>query len=277
MQLNSQRLIEMCDDVKKICLPLFLYLTIRYFRIVRSYADGTKIILCSNKFWLKQYFDEQFYNTEFATFQKMPDNIEGISIHGSCNSLNPVCQFWNKLGPYCEYNNILAMYKKNDAYLDMFDFGLSQDSHVAHNIFLNNERIFRHFINYFYQEAKPLMKEAYKYRFEVKLDSDIPQKTNWMLGLVDDYEDAVIEKMPLKEIYLSDNMTSEPLSIMEAKVILKLAKGIDKKEIMGKHDLTKNELGDVIQSITEKLEIKSEKEIKKEIFKRKLLPKLMLI
>lgn len=275
-QKKEEQLMEMCDLVKEICMPLFMFLTIRFFRLVRSYPDGSKFILCSNWFWLKQYFDNAFYNLELATYQKLPDNSEGISLHGACDSSNPVCAFWNRLGPYCEYNNLLSMYKKTDDYLDLFDFGLGNDTHVAQNIFLNNQTILQHFINYFYQEAKPLMQKAYDCRFQIDIPEDFDKKNNWLLGLEDEYESKILKKMPLKEIYLGDNLTASAICAREGKIILLLAKGYNKKQISDQLQISEVDLKNDIESILEKLNVSSEADIKKAIFKMKLLSKLML-
>lgn len=274
---GAEEMLGMCDDVKKICMPLFLYLKIRYFRVVRSYPDGTKFILCSNNFWLKQYFDEAFYNVEYAHYDKIADGSEGISIHGLCDAQNPVCQFWTKLGPYCGYNYILAMYKKNDEYMELFDFGLSEDSHVSQNIFLNNPKIFKHFIQYFYEEAKPLMEKAYLHRFTNELSPGFDTKKNWMLGLQKDYEKKVLECMQLDKIYIGDNLADAQLSVTEVRIILMLSKGFEKKEILEKIGIDKSEFKDTIHQIFEKLNVKSEGDLKKEVFRRKLLSSLMLI
>ena len=49
---------------------------------------------------------------EHANYYKIPDNTQGISLHGKCNNDNPICNFWNKHAVDNDFNYIYTMYKK---------------------------------------------------------------------------------------------------------------------------------------------------------------------
>lgn len=271
-----QAMLDMCEDVREICLPLFLMLSVRYFRIVRSYPDNTKFILCSNKFWLTQYFKESFYDWELANFHKFPDGAEGINVFKTHSSDDPIIQFWSRLGPHCDYSSILGIFKKHDNYLEYLNFCLSIDSFAAQNIFLNNQNIFTHFMQYFYANASELMKKAYDNRFSVQKVENFDFKQNWTVGLDKDFQAKVLGKMPLEKVFIGDSLTSKPLSIFDIKLIMHIAKGLDKKEIMEKESLSKSEFKEAIENIVAILGIRSENEIKSHLIKKKLLTKLMM-
>lgn len=91
------------------------------------------------------------------------------------------------------------------------------------------------------------------------------------------YEKKGIENMPLESIYIGDNLTDAQLSANEVKIILMLSKGFDKKAIIEKIGIDKSEFKNTLAHIFEKLNVDSESSLKKEIFRRKLLPSLMLI
>ncbi|MCS5711980.1 hypothetical protein [Candidatus Berkiella aquae] len=92
---QSEALLKsLCPAVREVCQPLFNYLSVSFFRYIRSYPDRSKYILCTNEDWLTEYFKDKLYDVEYANFHKIPRT--GISIHGHCNDTDPVCTFWNK-------------------------------------------------------------------------------------------------------------------------------------------------------------------------------------
>lgn len=96
--INQELFLSFCPRVREICFPIFAYLSIRYFRVVRSYADGKKFTLCSDDLWLRKYFEESIYNLENSNFHRMPENAQGISVHGTCNNnQHPICHFFEQV------------------------------------------------------------------------------------------------------------------------------------------------------------------------------------
>tara|TARA_R110002110_G_scaffold121431_2_gene297230 strand:- start:67463 stop:68326 length:864 start_codon:yes stop_codon:yes gene_type:complete len=216
---QQQKLIALCPDVENIMFALTQYLSVSYFRYVKSYPDNTKLILCSNAEWLEKYFSEEFYDTELANFHKHPPHSHGISIHGECHDNHPVCDFWNRHASIGKYDHIMGFYTKFDNYFEMYDFGLSAEAHTANNLFLNNQKIFKHFFLYFKSRGQDLLAKAEALRFPIKEAPEYDQSKNWLLGMNDSLTKIIIQEMRLLAVFLDDELEGTSLTINQAKTL----------------------------------------------------------
>ncbi len=272
---NERYLLSLCDATLEICMPIFNHLLVRYFRYVKSYKNGDKIILCTNPYWLEQYFKDQFYDTELANFHRHPDGTQGISIHGTCHASHPVCQFWNKHATQCNYNHVLAMYEKFDDYFELYDFGLKQDSHAANNIFLNNPKVFNQFIIYFRSKAKILIENAEKGKFKSVINTDFNQKENWMRGIDKDAEAHVMKALQVNNMYLDGHLSEIFITQPEALAAMCFIKGMsfEKAAKVMKVEVSVYELA--LASMINKLGASSKDDLRALLFKNGLYKKIL--
>lgn len=275
MKNSEQTLISLCPAVAEICQPIFDYLSISFFRYVRSYQNSEKYILCSDKKWLTEYFKEKIYDVEYANYHKIPRIGSGISVHSACTSKDPVCVFWNKQGAATNYNIILALYEKYDAYLEFYNFGLKQDTHATNNIFLNNHNLFHHFIAYFRDQAQDILQTANTVRFACKeTNYKEDAKNNWMLGLPENLEKIIIQQMPVEKIYLNGNLDNIYLTVEEAIYSKFLLNGLNNDKISAKMSITQQECLNLQRSIQEKLQLASPNDIRASLINNRVQKKI---
>ncbi|MCS5711676.1 hypothetical protein [Candidatus Berkiella aquae] len=269
---------SLCPYVRKICQPMFDYLSISFFRYVRSYPNNEKYIMCTDENWIAAYFENEVYDLEYANYYKIPKIGSGISIHAVCTSDDPICVFWNKMSDETNYNFILALYEKYDAYLEFYNFGLSKEIHAGNNIFLNNHNLFHHFITYFRENAQELFLQAEKVKFKCKetnYEEDV--SNNWMLGLSEDYEKMVIEQMPVTKVYLDGYLDNVHLTKDEAIFAKHLLSGHHAEQIKEKMHLSLEKLKALEDNLLLKLKVGTEKDLRSILTNNRIQKKLAFI
>jgi hypothetical protein len=274
---KSERILKsLCPAVSEVCQPLFNYLSVSFFRYIRSYPNGDKIILCTDANWLTEYFKDKLYDVEYANFHKIPKFSSGVSVHSKCIIEDPVCDFWNKMSNVTNYNLILALYEKYDSYLEFYNFCLIQDTHAANNIFLNNHSIFHHFIEYFRDKGQSILEQAEQAKFACKPSENYDQDTrnNWMLGLETSLERIVVDQMPVNRFYLNGSLDKIYLTRNEAVFVKHLINGENIDSIAKKLNLSMNECNNIEKQVMAKLNVNNEKDLRKVINTNRIAKKL---
>lgn len=271
---DAQYLISLCPRVREVCEPLYKHLGIKFFRFVTSYPDGSKFCLSSDEEWLRSYFEEEFYNKELSSYHKAPPHTTGISIHGSCVEDNPVCEFWNRHAHLCHYSFLLDIYEKTDDYFDVFCFGISDHSHVAVNVLLNNFFLFKHFMIYFYDVGRDLIKEGKAHRFLIEEDNSYNLEKNWMLGIQHEDQKAIINEMKVKRFYLDTSLDSQYLTSVEVKLLKLFSKGYNETDLADKFKLPPERIQDYFDGICVKLGASNRAELLATILRQPLASRL---
>ncbi len=277
---NSEAILKsLCPEVRKVCNPIFNYLSVSFFRYVRSYPNNEKFIIASDENWLEEYFKDKLYDVEYANFHKVPKLSSGISIHSKCSVDDPVCNFWNKMSDPTDYNLIMALYEKNETYLEFYNFGLTQDTHAANNIFLNNHSLFHHFIEFFRDQGQGIIQKAELAKFVCKAQEDYTEETrnNWMLGLDSSLVSMVVEQMPIEKFYLNGNLDKVFLTKQEAILVKCMLNGEPLANIAKKLSLADKDVQDIQKAIMTKLKANNEQEMKKILSANRIAKKLSYI
>lgn len=224
--------LDYCDDIKQICQPLFDYLPIRFFRYVVSYRDNTKFVLCTDKAWLEDYFNQQFYMDELANFAKHPENSSGLSIHSAnCGTQQVICEFWAKHRARLNYDDIFCTYEKFENFMELYNFGFSQHKHTGANIFLNNKFILDNFLVYFKDKAQEIILDAQTHKFS---HPPLPQsnfRDNWLLGMKPENINELMAKIKPSRIYLEGSLNHIYLTPIESQCLKLILQGNKYKAI----------------------------------------------
>ena len=274
---NSEAILKsLCPDVRKICQPMFNYLSVSFFRYVRSFPNNEKVILCTDENWLTEYFKDKLYDVEYANFHKIPSLSSGISVHSKCTVDDPVCNFWNKMSDPTDYNLIMALYEKYDTYLEFYNFGLTQDTHAANNIFLNNHSLFHHFIEYFREQGQGILEKAMLAKFICKAQDDYTEDTrnNWMLGLDTSLVNMVIEQMPIQKFYLNGALDKIFLTKEEAFLIKHHLSGENLASIAKKLNITEQNCQALEKQVMTKLNVSTEQDLRRVLNANRIAKKL---
>lgn len=262
--MNSQRFQEqrkglkaLCPEVQNLLFALEQYLHVSFFRYVKSYPDHSKYIVCNNASWLDAYFDDEFYDTELASYHKHPKHSHGISIHGKCHENHPSCIFWNRHKKIGSYSQIMAFYVKYDSYFEIYDFGLNTTEHQANNLFLNNQKIFKHFFLYFKCRGRPVLEKADLLRFTSDSEENYDDSENWMLGVTDQLAHIAIQEMRLTDFHLEDELAHIDLTISEARSLKVFLEGYTFTEAPDLIGLSSARYKVLLQSVMRKVGVDS--------------------
>lgn len=164
--MQNNRLIDISDkhfyitsssDIDNIVAPLKTF-KIHMFSFLRNYEDGSQIYLSNNAQWIKDYYGHCLFQS--SLFESRPNQYQTgfIAWPMETNSdvfLHGKNYFNSHYGvTYCE------------KHFDFCEFYFFSGSDVPYlqNLLLNNKDIIHHFILYFKDRARDLMKKANRYK-----------------------------------------------------------------------------------------------------------------
>lgn len=273
--LEKQKIIlSLCPDVDRLVFAAKQYLGVTFFRYVKSFPNGDKFILCNNSQWLSAYFKEKYYFIELADYQKHPEGSQGVHIHHPCTRDHPACNFWRSQEKVGDYTTFCYFFTKYKNYFESYNFGLHGDTHQTNDTFFNNQNLYKHFFLYFKSTGKDLLKTAYEARFNAKPTGEYDLKNNWLLGVNTQLSKIVMEEMPLREIFLDDELENIFFTIKEARSLRTFVEGYSiqySADMLGIDQTTHVKL---LTDIMEKLKVKSYDELRKMCHERNISAKL---
>lgn len=276
-QEKQNRLLSLSPEVDNLLFALKRYLSISFFRYVKSFPNGEKYIVCNNSEWLKGYFKEKYYNFELADYAKHPDGSKGVHIHNECNKDHPACKFWNEHGKIGNYNCKIAFFVKFKNYFEMYDFGIVGDSHQTNDTFFNNQKVFRHFFLYFKSRGHDLLKQAELAKFHVEPSRELESEKNWLLGINNQLTKLVLEDMPLTEFYLDDEFADIGLTLNEARSLRFFLDGHHFNRALDVIGITEQDHILALTSVMEKVEVKSYNDLRSLCHQRNIARKLTFL
>lgn len=264
-----------CSEIQAITAPLYEELNITVVRYSRTTSKNQKITLVNNTYWLEQYFKEQFYIPELIRFDDYQTNDSGISLHGPCKSKHPTCVFWNKHADACNYKYILCMYERYENNLELFDFAIHDDDHAGGNKLINNINLLKHFKIYFKAQANEIITKASTMTIP-RLPEHLARE-NFLLGLDTEKTNRLLEKMPIKEIYLDGQFSGLKITLAEAKCLKLHMEGYKYKEIGKRVGISSRTVETHIYNMRKRFGISDKHEFIQAIHQHGVYEKLMMI
>lgn len=259
---KQEALISLCPEVDKIVFALKQYLNVSFFRYVKSYPNNDKFIVSNSESWLREYFNQKFYNIELADFSRHPENSRGIHIHPTCDKDHVVCKFWNKGGEIANYSSFIYFFIKFKNYFEAYNFGTTGDSHQTNYTFLNNLHVFKHFFLYFKSRGADVLKQAEACRFQVMPTAHPELQYNWLLGINTQLTKIVMQEMPLLEFYLDDEYEKIALTLKEARSLVFFLDGYSTEQAAILLGITEKHHLDNLSAVMEKLSVKNYNELR---------------
>lgn len=266
---------SICPEVKKICEPIFDLLPIKMFRYVQADKDGKKIVLCSEETWIEEYFKKKFYNIEFANYSKFPEAAEGISMHALFEVDNPFSQFWNPVGETLGFNQLFTTYRKNNQFLEGYDFAFYSQTGVTNSL-LNNIEFVRKFALYFEEQSLELLKRSKRYHIYYDMPKNFDFTDNWILGVVSSEADWFLKKISPSKIFI-DEKRQVFLTLNESKCLKMIVEGKKYKEIAISLGLALRTVDDLVAKTKNKLQAASKSDLILKTVNSNLYNKIKLI
>lgn len=158
------------NRISAICKPLIDF-NIPYFQYMRRHKDGSRIIFCNSPQIMQYFYEECHY--PFAWY----DNDKPIFIYRSGVEFYPIRYLQSTeqektisgdLDKFFNVRHSLTYLQKQEEFLDIYHF-LSNDS----SIYKLSQKIFRHFIFYFREQARLLLQIPEAERIKIPIQQDI--------------------------------------------------------------------------------------------------------
>lgn len=155
MQLSPNHLfLTAASDIDNIIAPLKAY-DITYFAYVKSYADGSRVLLSNHLDDFQAYLTNKHYlegNTEAR-----PQLYQKQAILWSTLPKQHLYQFSRE---NFNIDHGLSIVEPGENYCEFFGFASTHEHPEVVNFYLNNLDIIKNFTNYFKEKADKIIKEA---------------------------------------------------------------------------------------------------------------------
>lgn len=223
ISVDNHYAIQVTEEIKQICKPLFDYTPITFFNYVKIYNNGSRLSVASNPYWLKHYFDNQLQECTVFTNDKVALRYKFIShlmyptnkVILDAKEFN-ICHGFsitNVLDDGCEY----------------FHFATTNDHEQILNFYINNFDLLERFILYFKEKSKYLLNKLKPYQPLNPMSMDIKEKEIELIN--ENNKNKFIRETALDQLITEINGKEISLSIREAQCLFFLTQGKSAKEI----------------------------------------------
>lgn len=172
------------DEVTQLCEPLFNNLHVSFFKYGKSYQDKERMLLCSHRGWVEDYFSLNHASIEFLNFAHLyPKKGMFYNIWTGCHKDHRSCLIWSNGKEKYGLTHILSIYDMHDNYTEVFNFGGQGYGGHLESIFLSDLDLFRRFILHFKDKGADLIKKAKQASFYPEKDSNEIDSNKWVLGI----------------------------------------------------------------------------------------------
>lgn len=221
-----------CKKVNAICRPLFEHLEINFFQYVKQYYDGGRILLSSNKEWVKDYFEFEHYNHEYVNFGKnYPLHHAGFNIWSGCKQNHSACKIWLHSREKYNIDHILAIHSNHENYCELYHFGGKEKNHHLISVFLSNLELFQKFTLYFLEKGQNILKQANADPFYPPKNPEYEDNNRWLLGVESEDKNRFSSKIDLNRFYLKGPLEGQFLSYRQLECLKGIIEGKSYKEI----------------------------------------------
>ncbi len=231
------------NDINEICRPL-AKLGITYFSFVRTFKDGSHIRLSNNADWTKHYYRRGFYN---VVINQVP-NAEG-NILWSCIDRYPL---FHDASEYFDVDNGMVMVFSFNDVVERYFFGAKRENKKVNSMYVNQVDLFKRFVLYFKEVAKPLIDMADSSRIVVPLEMiDIEDNEFCNNENVKEF----LDEIKIHKVCIRSNGEDVLININEAKILSLMKRGFTAKEISDEIGLTKKTIDHYRDKLKEKLNL----------------------
>lgn len=154
MNVDNFSAIKKSNDIAEIARPLSL-LNIHFFNHIRVFNDGSRISLSNRGDWLEYFFKNQLYN--LGNFSRNPKSLPV----GHCLwKLLPRDGVLDIASNQFDIDNGITIIEKNSNYVDIYLFASNKNNEAINNFYLNHKDVFEHFIKYYNDKVRPILKKC---------------------------------------------------------------------------------------------------------------------
>lgn len=247
--------IQKSKDVIEICSPLALF-KITYFNHIRIFNNGARLSLGNRPDWLEHFFHKQYHNK--GNFSKNYKQLtQGYILWKGA----PDDGVLNDARSNFNIDNGITIVKKHELYIDLFLFASTPDNYQINNFYINNFDLMDHFINYYNNKSKNIIKLC---------KPDIP--INYSESNISNSVEIVsyLDPNQIKKFYLETNVKSYRLemkgrvldiSLREYQCIKLLMKGKSIKEISALLKLSPRTAYAYIDNVKNKLNVTTKSQL----------------
>lgn len=250
------------DAVAKICKPLFTQFDISFFQYVKHYYDGGRVLLSSNREWVKDYFRYEHYLHEYVNFGKdFKEHTSGYNLWSGCEQDHKSCQIWRHSKKVYGLDHFLAIYSNYDTYCEMFHFAGKETTTHLPSVFFTNIDLFERFGIYFLDKAKGILKKAHESRFYPPKVTEIDNTNRWVFGVQHEKKKQFINEIPLNSFQLKGHLEDQQLSFRQMQCIKGIVEGKSYKQIAQELELSHRTIDYHLSEIRKIFRVKSKKQL----------------
>lgn len=263
---NTHSSILLVDEVQKICKPLFQYFDINLFYFERSYYKGSqqgrRLLLSSDKNFIKDYFSTEHYLYELANY---PDQFVRksfiVSIWDGCHSHHDSCKIGLLMQQKMNISHLFYLTWVYNENIENYCFGIKKEQdHIPQKLLFNIE-LFQHFCLHFNDIGQSIILEAEKDKFKVPPPATQEYSNPHYLGLDIKSKNQFLNKIPIEKIYLKDPFQDIYLTIDETKTIVLVCQNLQYDDVAKILSISLATVKYRMNNIREKCSVKNKNEL----------------
>lgn len=162
--------LKISKDVKDICESFFRdkKVNIDHLNYIQKNNDGSVFYLCSNKDWLKHYYDQKY--PKIGAFEQ--NDIFSRNKYVLWSSLDSGDKILQDSKEIISVEHGITVIKKINNGFSYFNMGKANQNSSVIISYINNLDILNEFTMYFFEKAKPLLEQSQKNRFILPASMD---------------------------------------------------------------------------------------------------------
>jgi DNA-binding CsgD family transcriptional regulator len=271
--IEKHPLLQISKEVKTICKPLKQY-KISVFTYTKNFYDGSKITLSNEPQWVADYYNLNLFQSSYFEADPKKYRQEFNIWIGDYD----IEVYWHGKHNFNSVHTITITQPQIDG-CEFFFFSFPPEHEQYLHYLSNNMDILYHFILYFKDKAKNLLKKAKKYRIII---NNLPTReeisplikiNHFNIQMEKSREQFYKETHIYKYIFENGNLSGIKLSNREIDCIYCLLNGMTSDEIAKSLKISKRTVDSYIDNIKLKLKLTlgTRNEIIKELKQYKML------
>lgn len=267
-----------CDRVSAICRPLFDHMEINFFQYVKQYYNGGRILLSSNKEWVKDYFQFGQYHHEYVNFGKnYAKHHVGFNIWSGCKQDHPGCKLWLHSQEKYHIDHLLAIHSNHDTYCELYHFGGTERNTHLTSVFLSNLDLFHKFTLYFLEKAQDLIKKANEDPYYPPKNPKHGDHNRWLLGVETSAKLDFSRRINLNKFYLKGHLEGKYLTYRQMECLKGIIDGKSYREIAQELHISNRTIDYHLAEVRQMFGVKTKRQLVEALFENDVLPYMKFV
>ncbi len=218
-------------DMLTLTKPIAQNFALSHFCYIKSFADGTHLLLCTDSEWVQCFYLNYYQN---APYHKVP---AGYKSGYELWCAQPQQTVFNASRDYFNIDHGITLIQKNAEYCEFLNFATTRDNPAIINFYINNMDLLFNFGMFFKEKATALINKAYEDRLILPKCLPAEQSMNQSVVPVSTWQERhnfmnatkpkrYIIKTAAEETYLTSQEFSCVLLLMKGKTTKEIAKAL---------------------------------------------------